>query len=69
MIDAIHPALEAWKNARLEEVIIAAQKGADSTASMAQAKAGRSSYLNSETLKGVKDPDSAAVELVFEAFK
>ncbi|WP_353614442.1 dihydroxyacetone kinase subunit DhaK [Mangrovibacter phragmitis] len=69
MIDAIHPALEAWKNAGLEEAIIAVQKGADSTASMTQAKAGRSSYLNSETLKGVKDPGSAAVELVFLAFR
>jgi len=36
---------------------------------MIEAKAGRSSYLNSDSLKGVKDPGSLAIERVFAAFK
>jgi len=36
---------------------------------MLEAKAGRSSYLNSESLDGVKDPGAVAVENVFAIFK
>jgi triose/dihydroxyacetone kinase / FAD-AMP lyase (cyclizing) len=34
---------------------------------MKKANAGRSSYLSSDSLKGVKDPGAVAVEKVFEA--
>ncbi|AGH82399.1 dihydroxyacetone kinase [Psychromonas sp. CNPT3] len=68
MIDAMYPAFIAWKNEGFEAAIVAAKIGAESTATMVEAKAGRSSYLNSESLKGVKDPGSVAVELVFDAF-
>lgn len=69
MIDAMYPAFEAWATEGLSEAIEAARLGAESTATMIEAKAGRSSYLNSETLQGVKDPGSVAIERVFEAFK
>jgi len=69
MIDALEPALLALKQEGLAAAIIAAKTGADSTAQMCEAKAGRSAYLNSESLEGVKDPGAVAVEKVFEIFK
>jgi dihydroxyacetone kinase len=68
MIDALQPALEALgKKDALKGAAKAAAKGAKDTASMKKANAGRSSYLSSESLKGVKDPGAVAVEKVFEA--
>tara|TARA_R110001583_G_scaffold66935_4_gene191880 strand:- start:1531 stop:3162 length:1632 start_codon:yes stop_codon:yes gene_type:complete len=69
MIDALEPAFLAFNEKGLEAAIEAAQVGADSTAQMLEAKAGRSSYLNSENLEGVKDPGAVAVEKVFAVFK
>lgn len=68
MIDALDPAfaaLAAGKN--LAAVAAAAKQGADSTRQMLSAAAGRSSYLNQESLKDVKDPGAFAVESVFAA--
>jgi len=45
----------------------AARKGADSTAHMTEARAGRSSYLAATELKGVRDPGAVAVAVTFEA--
>lgn len=56
MIDALHPAFEAWKQHGFDAAIVAAKEGADSTAMMSKANAGRSSYLNSDSLNGTKDP-------------
>jgi dihydroxyacetone kinase len=68
MIDALQPALEALgKKDALKGAAKAAAKGAKDTASMKKANAGRSSYLSSNSLKGVKDPGAVAVEKVFEA--
>ncbi|QLK59806.1 DAK2 domain-containing protein [Enterobacteriaceae bacterium Kacie_13] len=68
MIDALQPALEALgKKDALKSAAKAAAKGAKDTASMKKANAGRSSYLSSDSLKGVKDPGAVAVEKVFEA--
>ncbi|MFT5880505.1 MAG: dihydroxyacetone kinase [Moritella sp.] len=69
MIDAMYPAFEAWGTDGIEAAIEAARLGAEGTATMVEAKAGRSSYLNSDSLDGVKDPGSVAIERVFEAFK
>jgi dihydroxyacetone kinase len=69
MIDAMYPAFEAWGTDGIEAAIEAARIGAEGTATMVEAKAGRSSYLNSDSLDGVKDPGSVAIERVFEAFK
>ncbi|WP_114192166.1 dihydroxyacetone kinase subunit DhaK [Edaphovirga cremea] len=66
MIDALEPALNALaQKGDLKSVAVAAQKGAEATAKMQKANAGRSSYLSSDTLRGIKDPGAAAVEHVF----
>ncbi|PPS57807.1 hypothetical protein CRX72_06915 [Pantoea sp. BRM17] len=44
----------------------AAAQGAEATAQMNSAKAGRSAYLNQQSLDGVKDPGAYAVEKVFQ---
>ncbi|MXP50182.1 DAK2 domain-containing protein [Pantoea sp. Eser] len=68
LIDALQPAIEAMVAGRsLAEVAEAAQQGSDATASMGKAKAGRSSYLNSDNLNGVPDPGAVAVARVFAA--
>ncbi|MDU6441861.1 MAG: DAK2 domain-containing protein, partial [Pantoea sp.] len=68
LVDALEPALEALSAGRsLAEAAEAAARGADSTAQMQSARAGRSSYLNQQTLDGVKDPGAWAVEKVFAA--
>lgn len=69
MIDALEPALLALKNENLAAAVEAAHLGAESTAQMLEAKAGRSSYLNGESLNGVKDPGAVAIEKVFAIFK
>ena len=68
LIDALQPAIEAMVAGKsLAEVAAAAQQGSDATATMGKAKAGRSSYLNSDNLNGVPDPGAVAVALVFAA--
>lgn len=69
LIDALQPALEALdkKADDFKGAAKAAAKGAKDTAGMKKANAGRSSYLNSDSLKGVKDPGAVAVEKVFAA--
>jgi dihydroxyacetone kinase len=69
MIDALEPALFALRDKNLASAVDAARVGAESTAKMLEAKAGRSSYLNSDSLNGVKDPGAVAVENVFAIFK
>lgn len=68
MIDALQPAFAALRNGDdLKSVAEAARQGAESTSQMRSAGAGRSSYLNQESLDGVKDPGACAVENVFAA--
>ncbi|MGK3142254.1 dihydroxyacetone kinase subunit DhaK [Pantoea sp. C2G6] len=68
LIDALQPAIEALVAGKpLAAAADAAQQGSDATASMGQAKAGRSSYLNSANLNGVPDPGAVAVARVFAA--
>ncbi|MDY0887513.1 dihydroxyacetone kinase subunit DhaK [Kosakonia sp. CFBP8986] len=67
LIDALQPALEALRDRGLGAAIDAAQKGAESTATMQKAGAGRSSYVNSENLEGVTDPGAVAIAEVFAA--
>ena len=68
LIDALQPGIEAMVAGKsLAEVAEAAQQGSEATASMGQAKAGRSSYLNSDNLNGVPDPGAVAVARVFAA--
>ena len=65
LIDALQPALEALRKGDLKAVAKAAQAGADATAKMEKAGAGRSSYVNKENLDGVMDPGAVAVAEVF----
>ncbi len=65
MIDALSPALEALPNG-IAAAAVAARTGADKTASIHRAKAGRAAYVPEENLKGHNDPGAEAVALLFE---
>ena len=68
MLDALVPAADTWiSGATLSAVAQAAREGADGTAAMVTASAGRSNYLSEESLQGTPDPGAMAVALVFEA--
>ncbi len=65
MIDALQPALEALPGG-LEKAAAAARKGADNTATIGRAKAGRAAYVPEDNLIGNNDPGAEAVARVFE---
>jgi len=65
MIDALFPALEALPEG-LEAAAGAARKGADMTATITRAKAGRASYIAEEKLRGHNDPGAEAVARLLE---
>ena len=67
LIDALQPALEALRDSDINAAASAARQGADDTAKMQKAGAGRSSYVNSQNLDGVTDPGAVAVAEVFAA--
>ncbi|MCY4180950.1 MAG: dihydroxyacetone kinase subunit DhaK [Litoreibacter sp.] len=66
MIDALAPALEALPDG-IAAAASAARAGADSTASIHRAQAGRAAYVPEENLKGHNDPGAEAVALLFGA--
>ena len=65
MIDALKPALDEL-GAGVAGAAIAARKGADHTATIVKAKAGRAAYINAEQLEGHIDPGAEAVARLFE---
>ncbi len=65
MIDALQPALAAFGEG-LTEAAAAARAGADATAKMTKARAGRSAYLSAASLAGHNDPGAEAVARLFE---
>ncbi|MEP3199922.1 MAG: dihydroxyacetone kinase subunit DhaK [Lentilitoribacter sp.] len=65
MVDALAPALDALEIG-IKEAAEAARKGADHTASILQAKAGRAAYINAQQLEGHVDPGAEAVARLFE---
>lgn len=65
MIDALSPALDELSKG-LATAAIAARNGADSTAKMLRAKAGRASYVSESHLAGHNDPGAEAVARLFE---
>jgi dihydroxyacetone kinase len=68
MLDALLPAARAFEETgSLEAAAEAASKGAERTASMLLARAGRASYVPSEALRGVPDPGAVAVTRVLRA--
>lgn len=68
MLDALYPAATALIHTNsLSDASNRAKWGADGTATMKTALAGRSNYLSEATLKDVPDPGAVAVSIVFEA--
>jgi dihydroxyacetone kinase len=68
MLDALIPALACLERGEgLASASAAARAGADRTASMRKAHAGRSSYVPEHALAGVPDPGAVAVASVFGA--
>lgn len=65
MIDALTPALDALPNG-FSAAAKAARQGADYTAQIAKAKAGRASYISEDRLIGHNDPGAEAVAQLFE---
>jgi len=67
MIDALEPALkELAASSSLTRAAAAARRGADSTATMTRALAGRSSYVSAANLQGVVDPGAEAIAGLLE---
>ena len=67
MLDALYPASSVLLDTvNIEESARAARKGADITAKMEQAEAGRSNYISKEVLMGTPDPGAVAVAIVLE---
>jgi triose/dihydroxyacetone kinase / FAD-AMP lyase (cyclizing) len=68
MLDALVPAAAAVVGTQsLAEAAAEARQGADGTATMKVATAGRSNWLNEQSLEGTPDPGAIAVAVVFEA--
>ncbi len=68
MLDALVPAVDALTGGEtLASAARAARTGADRTATMIKARAGRSSYVREDALRGVPDPGAVAVAVVLEA--
>ena len=65
LVDAMLPALEALPRG-LPAAAQAAREGADATAAIPHARAGRASYLSAESLAGHNDPGAEAVARLFE---
>jgi dihydroxyacetone kinase len=65
MVDALAPALDALDTG-LTSAANAARKGADYTATLTTAKAGRATYINAKQLEGHIDPGAEAVARLFE---
>ncbi len=68
LIDALGPALDCLSRGKtVAEAAAAARDGANRTAQMESARAGRSSYVSAGSLKGNKDPGAEAVAIAFES--
>lgn len=65
MVDALSPALDALCQG-IRPAAVAARAGADLTATMLRAKAGRAAYINARQLEGHVDPGAEAVARLFE---
>ncbi|SEA32176.1 dihydroxyacetone kinase subunit DhaK [Rubrimonas cliftonensis] len=65
MVDALSPALAALPDG-LPAAAKAARAGADATARMTRARAGRAAYVGADKLAGCNDPGAEAVARLFE---
>jgi triose/dihydroxyacetone kinase / FAD-AMP lyase (cyclizing) len=68
MVDALEPALRALSQGKtLAFATDLARQGANGTAHMKKAAAGRASYVPTDSLNGVIDPGAEAVAILFDA--
>ncbi len=68
LIDALRPALDQMVAGNgIAKAAEAARSGADSTAAMLSANAGRSAYLEARSLDGFADPGAEGIARIFEA--
>jgi dihydroxyacetone kinase len=68
LVDALKPALDSLAAGEgLAAAARQARAGADATAKMLRAKAGRSSYLEARSLDGISDPGAEVVARMFAA--
>jgi len=67
MIDALAPAIAGLFQGGVKAAAEAAVGGAQATASMGKARAGRAAYVNAGNLAGVIDPGARAVAIAFVA--
>lgn len=65
MVDALSPALDVLEKG-VGSAAAAARAGADLTATLTKAKAGRATYINARQLEGHADPGAEAVARLFE---
>lgn len=65
MIDALEPALRALDTS-FSNAAIKGREGANATAAMTKARAGRASYVSEDNLVGHNDPGAEAVAILFE---
>lgn len=65
MVDALAPALDALEKG-IAAAALAARAGADHTATIVKARAGRAAYVNASHLQGHNDPGAEAVARLFE---
>jgi dihydroxyacetone kinase len=69
MLDAMIPAAKVLLQSNdVKAAANAAKEGADTTATMKLASAGRSNYLSAQQLEGTPDPGAVAVSIVLGAF-
>jgi len=67
MLDALVPASDELLTSKsLVAAATKAKEGADNTASLKSASAGRSNYLSEDTLVGTPDPGAVAVSIVMQ---
>ena len=68
MLDALVPSAQALvSSGSLQEAASKAREGAQGTAAMKHASAGRSNYLSEEQLAGTPDPGAEAVAIILES--
>ncbi|KOF15588.1 dihydroxyacetone kinase [Ensifer adhaerens] len=65
MVDALSPALDALSDG-VRSAALAAREGANLTATLLKARAGRAAYINARQLEGHVDPGAEAVARLFE---
>ncbi len=69
MLDALLPAIRALRHGGVAAAADAARTGADATAAMQTARAGRAAYVGAQHLRGVHDPGAEAVAVVFASLR